>query len=97
MEKSDFDRFGFSVRNVYSAQNQFSVITQTERMVDRMGKSVEEMTGIAEERESSSAQIRTLFNEQRRTMDFQDAESVRSGNSHVTSQPMLFPKHLAFE
>ena len=23
--------------------------------------------------------------------DFQDAESVRSGNSHVTSQPMLFP------
>ena len=25
--------------------------------------------------------------------DFQDAESVRSGNSHVTSQPMLFPKH----
>ena len=29
--------------------------------------------------------------------DFQDAESVRSGNSHVTSQPMLLPKHLAFE
>ena len=29
--------------------------------------------------------------------DFQDAESVRSGNSHVTSQPMLFPKHSAFE
>ena len=26
--------------------------------------------------------------------DFQDAESVRSGNSHVTSQPGLFPKHL---
>ena len=25
--------------------------------------------------------------------DFQDAESVRSGNSHVTSQPMLFPSH----
>ena len=144
-----------------------------------------EITGIAEERESSSAQIRTLFNEQRRTIiaeccekvshhelqaaraeqdrqilqeelqrqqkdfrevhqqnltemeelrkfqsstfdthakliedqntimelsgrlqelqnevnctndskDIQDAESVRSGNSHVTSQPMLFPKH----
>ena len=29
--------------------------------------------------------------------DFQDAESVRSGNSHVTSQPMLFPEHPAFE
>ena len=25
--------------------------------------------------------------------DFQDAESARSGNSHVTSQPRLFPKH----
>ena len=25
--------------------------------------------------------------------DFQDAESIRSGNSHVTSQPGLFPKH----
>ena len=29
--------------------------------------------------------------------DFQDAESVRSGNSHVTSQPMLFPKRHPFE
>ena len=29
--------------------------------------------------------------------DFQDAESVRSGNSHVTSQPVLFPQHPAFE
>ena len=25
--------------------------------------------------------------------DFQDAESVRSGNSHFISRPMLFPKH----
>ena len=187
VEKSDFGRFGFSVRNTYSAQNQFPVITQTERMVDRTEKPVEEIAGMAEKRESSSAQIRTLFNEQRRTIiaeccekvshhefqaaraeqerkilqeelwrqqqdfrevhqqnltemeelrkfqsstfdtlvrqkliedqntimelsgrlqelqnevncmndskDFQDAESVRSGNSHVTSQPMLFPKH----
>ena len=29
--------------------------------------------------------------------DFQDAESVCSGNSHVTSQPGLFPKHPVFE
>ena len=69
VEKSDFDQFCFSVRNVYnSAQNQFPVITQTERMVDRTGKPVEGIAGIAEERESSSAQIRTLFNEQRRTI-----------------------------
>ena len=25
--------------------------------------------------------------------DFQDAESVRSGNFHITNQPMLFPRH----
>ena len=187
VERSDIDHFGFSVRNVKSAQNQFPVITQAERMVDRTVKPVEEITGIAVERESSSAQIRTLFNEQRRTIiaeccekvshhefqaaraeqerkilqeelwrqqqdfrevhhqnltemkelqkfqsstfdalarrkliedqntimelsgrlqelqnevncmndskDFQDAESVRSGNSHVTSQPVSFPPH----
>ena len=29
--------------------------------------------------------------------DFQDADSVRSGNSHVTSQPGVFPKHPPFE
>ena len=29
--------------------------------------------------------------------DFQDAESVRSGNSHVTNQPGVFPKHPVFE
>ena len=29
--------------------------------------------------------------------DFQEAESVRSGNSHVTSQPVVFPKHPPFE
>ena len=63
VERSEIDHFGFSVRNVCSAQNQFPVITQAERMVDRTGKLVEEM--IAEERESSSAQIRTLFNEKK--------------------------------
>ena len=31
------------------------------------------------------------------SQDFQDAESVRSGNSHVTSQPGVFPKHPPFE
>ena len=74
MERSDSDHFGFSVRNVYSAQNQFPVITQAERMVDRTGEPVEEM--IAEERESSSAQIRTLFNEQRKTIIAECCEKV---------------------
>ena len=76
VERSDIDHFGFSVRNMYSAQNQFPVITQTERMVDRTGKPVEEMIEIAEERESSSAQIRTLFNEQRKTIIAECCEKV---------------------
>ena len=37
VERSDSDHFGFSVRNVKSPQNQFPVITQAERMVDRTG------------------------------------------------------------
>ena len=43
-------------------------------MVDRTGKLVEEM--IAEERESSSAQIRTLLNEQRKTIIAEYCEKV---------------------
>ena len=74
VERSDNDHFGFSVRNVKSAQNQFPVITQAERMVDRTGEPVEEM--IAEERESSSAQIRTLLNEQRKTIIAEYCEKV---------------------
>ena len=40
------------------------------------GKPVEEITGIAEERESSSAQIRTLFNEQRQMIIAECCEKV---------------------
>ena len=60
--KSNIDQFSLVSENTYSAHNQFPAITQAEKMVDRTGKPVEEITGIAEERESSSAQIRTLFN-----------------------------------
>ena len=55
--KSNINPFSFGVRNTYSAHNQFPAITQTEKMVDRTGKPVGEI--------SSSAQIRTLFDEQR--------------------------------
>ena len=42
-----------------------------------------------------SGRVQELQNEVNRmndSKDFQDAESVRRGNSHVTSQPMIFPK-----
>ena len=74
VERSDSDHFGFSVSNVKSAQNQFPVITQAERMVDRTEEPVEEM--IAEERETSSAQIRTLLNDQRKTIIAEYCEKV---------------------
>ena len=48
----------------------------------------------------SSGRLQELQNEvhcMNDSKDVQDAESVRSGNSHVTSQPMLFPKHPPFE
>ena len=74
VERSDVDQFGFSVRNVKSDQNQFLVTTQAERMVDQTEQFVEER--IAEERESSNAQIRTMLNEQRRTIIAEYGEKV---------------------
>ena len=65
-ERSNSDHFSCSVRNVKSAQNQFPLVTQSKRMIDRTGGPVEER--IAEERESSNSQIRTLLNEQRKTI-----------------------------
>ena len=43
-----------------------------------------------------TAKIQELQNEvhcMNDSNDFQDAESVRSGNSHVASQPVFFPPH----
>ena len=57
-ESSVDQSIGFGVtRNTYSAHNKFSANTQAEKMVDRTGKPVGEI--------SSSAQIRTLLDEQR--------------------------------
>ena len=74
LERSDSDHFPCSVRNVKSAQNQFPLVTQAKRMVDRTGEPVEER--IAEERESSNAQSRTLLNEQRKTIIAEYCEKV---------------------
>ena len=57
-ESSVDQSIGFGVtRNTYSAHSKFSENTQAEKMVDRTGKPVGES--------SSSAQIRTLLDEQR--------------------------------
>ena len=52
----------------------FSLVTQPKRMISQTGGSVEER--IAEERESSNAQIRTMLGEQRRTIIAEYGEKV---------------------
>ena len=72
--RSNSDHFSRGVRNVKSAQSQFPLVTQPKRMIDQTGGSVEER--IAQERESSNAQIRTMLDEQRRTIIAEYGEKV---------------------
>ena len=58
--RSNSDQFSCDIRNLKSAQSQFPLVTQPKRMINQTGGSVEER--IAEERESSNAQItETVF------------------------------------
>ena len=72
--RSNNDQFSCDIRNLKSAQRQFPLVTQLKRMIDQTGRSVEER--IAEERESSNAQIRTMLDEQRRTIIAEYGEKV---------------------
>ena len=71
--RSNNDQFSCDTRNLKSAQSQFPLVTQPKRMISQTGRSVQER--IAEERESSNAQIRTM-NEQRRTIIAEYSEKV---------------------
>ena len=57
--RSNNDQFSCDIRNLKSAQSQFPLVTQPKRMISQTGRSVEER--IAEEREISNAQIRTML------------------------------------
>ena len=72
--RSNSDQFSCDIRNLKSAQSQFPLVTQPKRMINQTGRSVEER--IAEERESSNAQIRTMLDEQRRTIIAENGEKV---------------------
>ena len=72
--RSNNDQFSCNIRNLKSAQSQFPSVTQPKRMISQTGGSVEER--IAEERESSNAQIRTMLDEQRRTIIAEYGEKV---------------------
>ena len=59
---------------------------------DTHAKLIEDQNTIME----LSGRLQELQNEvncMKDSKDFQDAESVRSGNSHATSQPVSFPPH----
>ena len=72
--RSNNDQFSCDIRNLKSAQSQFPLVTQPKRMINQTGGSVQER--IAEERESSNAQIRTMLDEQRRTIIAEYSEKV---------------------
>ena len=72
--RSNNDQFSCDIRNSKSAQSQFPLVTQPKRMINQTGGSVEER--IAEEREISNAQIRTMLDEQRRTIIAEYGEKV---------------------
>ena len=68
-ERNVDQSIGFGVtRNTYSAHSKFSENIQAERVVDRTGKPVGES--------SSSAQIRTLFDEQRQMIIAEYCEKI---------------------
>ena len=68
---------GFGVtRNTYSAHNQFPAITQAEKMVDRTVKPVGDS--------SSSAQMRTLLDEQRQMIIAECCEKIGHHELHAT-------------
>ena len=71
--RSNNDQFSCDTRNLKSAQNQFLLVTQPEKIC-QTGGSVQ--ARIAEERESSQAQIRTMLDEQRRMIIAEYGEKV---------------------
>ena len=71
--RSNNDQFSCDTRNLKSAQSQFPVVAQPE-MICQTGRSVQ--ARIAEERENAHAQIRTMLDEQRRTIIAECNEKV---------------------
>ena len=60
--------------------------TIARRRLDKDQDTILELTGKIQE-------LQNEINCMNDSRDFQDAESVRSGNSHVTSRPVSFPPH----
>ena len=72
-ERSNNDQFSRDTRSLKSAQSEFPLVTEPE-MICQTGGSVQ--TRVAEEREIAQAQIRTMLDEQRRTIIAECNEKV---------------------
>ena len=66
------------------ALSTFDTISRRKLVEDR--GTILELTGKIQE-------LQNEINCMNDSRDFQDAESVRSGQSHVTSKPVFFPPH----
>ena len=86
--RSNSDQFSCDIRNLKSGQSQFPLVTQPKRMINQTGGSVEER--IAEERESSNAQIRTMLDEQRKRLSLNAVKKF-----FITSSLQLKPNKIA--
>ena len=71
--RSNNDQFSCDTRNLKSAQSQFPLVTQPE-MICQTGGSVQ--ARIAQKSDSSNAQIRTMLDEQRKTIIAEYSEKV---------------------
>ena len=79
MYSNDFDSVTNNLRNsaggtFVTSDSQFPSVTQPKKMICQTGGSVEER--IAEERQSSNAQMRSVLDEQRRTIIAEYVEKV---------------------
>ena len=75
--RSNNDQFSCDIRNLKSAQSQFPLVTQPKRMINPTGGSGGLLKkGSLRSVESSNAQIRTMLDEQRRTIFAEYSEKV---------------------
>ena len=86
--RSNNDQLSCDIRNLKSALSQFPLVTQPTKMISQTGGSVQER--IAEESESSHAQIRTMLDEQRRTIFAECSEKF-----FITNSSKLKPNKIA--
>ena len=76
-------------RNYENSKVLHSIRSQDEKLIEDQN-TILELSGRVQE-------LQNEVNCMNDSKDFQDAESVRSGNSHVTSRPVFFPSQPQYQ